>query len=244
MDRGPAVEDGDAGGEPVSTRTAERGMSGQAGRPPVPRRRGLSRLHRRRAGLVRRPAVADRCGHQRHRPQPAPVGTASLSLRRSAPSSRRSDGRCCSSRWAPSWPAPGLFLRLSGRTDRRWAIRLVPLGGLVGFAYFAMYLIHDRQTPLLLMQYTGVGLLDRRASRPASSSCSTSRRGRRPPPSRHRPTPGSPSGCAGPSARCWLARAPTRSSAASSASRASSGCSSSSCWRSPSRPSATTRSCS
>ncbi|HZW01766.1 MAG TPA: ABC transporter permease [Candidatus Deferrimicrobium sp.] len=51
----------------------------------------------------------------------------------------------------------GLFLRLSGRTDRRWVIRLVPMGGLVGFAYFAMYLIHDRQTPLLLMQYTGVG---------------------------------------------------------------------------------------
>jgi ribose transport system permease protein len=51
----------------------------------------------------------------------------------------------------------GLFLRLTGRADRRWAVRLVPLAGLVGFAYFALYLIHDRQTPLLLMQYTGVG---------------------------------------------------------------------------------------
>ena len=51
----------------------------------------------------------------------------------------------------------GLFLKLSGRADRRWAIRLVPLGGFVGFAYFAMYFIHDRQTPMLLMQYTGVG---------------------------------------------------------------------------------------
>jgi ribose transport system permease protein len=51
----------------------------------------------------------------------------------------------------------GLFLKRSGRADRRWVIRLVPLGGLVGFAYFAMYFIHDRQTPMLLMQYTGVG---------------------------------------------------------------------------------------
>jgi ribose transport system permease protein len=31
------------------------------------------------------------------------------------------------------------------------------VAGLVGFAYFAMYFIHDGQTPLMLMQYTGVG---------------------------------------------------------------------------------------
>ncbi len=33
----------------------------------------------------------------------------------------------------------------------------MPLGGLAGVAYFVLYLIHDRQTPALLMQYTGVG---------------------------------------------------------------------------------------
>jgi ribose transport system permease protein len=51
----------------------------------------------------------------------------------------------------------GLFLKLTGRMQRRWAIWLLPLAGLVGFAYFAMYFIHDGRTPLSLMQYTGVG---------------------------------------------------------------------------------------
>jgi ribose transport system permease protein len=34
---------------------------------------------------------------------------------------------------------------------------LVPLGGLMSFAYFAAYLVHDRSTDLLLLGYTGVG---------------------------------------------------------------------------------------
>jgi ribose transport system permease protein len=51
----------------------------------------------------------------------------------------------------------GLILRITGRAERRWATWLIPLAGLVGFAYFAMYFIHDGQTPLMLMQYTGVG---------------------------------------------------------------------------------------
>ena len=51
----------------------------------------------------------------------------------------------------------GLFLQLTGRAERRWVTRLLPVAGLVGFAYFAMYFVHDGQTPLLLMQYTGVG---------------------------------------------------------------------------------------
>ncbi len=50
----------------------------------------------------------------------------------------------------------GLYLELSGR-HARWVSRLVPLGGLVGFAYFALYFIHDRDTDVMLMQYTGVG---------------------------------------------------------------------------------------
>jgi ribose transport system permease protein len=53
--------------------------------------------------------------------------------------------------------AIGLFIRLSGRWARREALLLVPLGGLVAFAYFGLYLVHDRQTPLMLMPYTGVG---------------------------------------------------------------------------------------
>ncbi len=53
--------------------------------------------------------------------------------------------------------AIGLVLGLTGRAQRRWMTWLVPLGGLASFAYFAIYLIHDRGTELLLMQYTGVG---------------------------------------------------------------------------------------
>ena len=51
----------------------------------------------------------------------------------------------------------GLFLELTGRAQRRWLTWLIPLAGLVGFAYFAIYVMHDGQTPLMLMQYTGVG---------------------------------------------------------------------------------------
>ena len=51
----------------------------------------------------------------------------------------------------------GLFLKLTGRTDRRWMTWLVPVGGLISFAYFAIYLVNDRGTELLLLSYTGVG---------------------------------------------------------------------------------------
>jgi ribose transport system permease protein len=51
----------------------------------------------------------------------------------------------------------GLLLDLGGRAQRRWMAWLVPVGGLVSFAYFAIYLAHDRGTDLLLMGYTGVG---------------------------------------------------------------------------------------
>jgi ribose transport system permease protein len=53
--------------------------------------------------------------------------------------------------------AAGLGLRLSGRSGSRWTSRLVPLGGLVAFAYVAVYFVHDRQSSLLLLQYTGIG---------------------------------------------------------------------------------------
>ncbi len=51
----------------------------------------------------------------------------------------------------------GLYLEIAARSSARWSNRLVPLGGLIGFAYFAIYFIHDRGTDVLLMQYTGVG---------------------------------------------------------------------------------------
>ena len=51
----------------------------------------------------------------------------------------------------------GLYPRFSGRHSWRWAARLVPLGGLVGFAYFVGFFLRDRDTPLALMQYTGAG---------------------------------------------------------------------------------------
>jgi len=53
--------------------------------------------------------------------------------------------------------AVGLFLMLGGRVQPRGAAWLVPAGGLVGVAYFVIYLINDRQTSMMLLQYTGVG---------------------------------------------------------------------------------------
>lgn len=50
----------------------------------------------------------------------------------------------------------GLVLELTGRAGERRAW-LVPVGGLAGVAYAIIYLVHDRQTPELLMQYTGIG---------------------------------------------------------------------------------------
>jgi ribose transport system permease protein len=83
----------------------------------------------------------------------------------------------------------GLFLELSGRSHARWVTRLIPLGGLVGFAYFALYFLHDRETPVLLMQYTGVGfwiagfasgflILQYFASRPPAAPSTASAHGR------------------------------------------------------------------
>jgi ribose transport system permease protein len=53
--------------------------------------------------------------------------------------------------------AGGLSLQLTGRAGQRWMTWLVPVGGLVSLAYFALYLVHDRGTDLLLLSYTGVG---------------------------------------------------------------------------------------
>lgn len=51
----------------------------------------------------------------------------------------------------------GLSVDLSGRATRRWMTWLLPLGGIVSFAYFAIYLVNDRSTELLLLGYTGIG---------------------------------------------------------------------------------------
>jgi ribose transport system permease protein len=53
--------------------------------------------------------------------------------------------------------AVGLFLELSGRTSFRRVTWVVPIGALVAFAYFLIYLVHDRGTDLLLLGYTGTG---------------------------------------------------------------------------------------
>jgi ribose transport system permease protein len=53
--------------------------------------------------------------------------------------------------------AIGLASRLTNRLERRWATRLVPAGGLISFAYFIVYLGHDRGTELQLMAFTAVG---------------------------------------------------------------------------------------
>ena len=52
----------------------------------------------------------------------------------------------------------GLFLELEpvAANAPGWAWLRAP-GGLAGLAYFIIYLVHDRQTPAMLMQYTGVG---------------------------------------------------------------------------------------
>jgi ribose transport system permease protein len=51
----------------------------------------------------------------------------------------------------------GLTSRFSERPNWRWASRLVSLGGMAGVAYFVIYVIHDRDTPVFLMRYTGAG---------------------------------------------------------------------------------------
>lgn len=57
----------------------------------------------------------------------------------------------------------GLWLRASdpGTTVRpsrtRWIARMVPIGGLVAFAWFVLYLMEDRSTPVYLMAVAGTG---------------------------------------------------------------------------------------
>lgn len=51
----------------------------------------------------------------------------------------------------------GLASRFSERPNWQWASRLVSLGGMAGVAYFVLYVIHDRDTPVFLMRYTGAG---------------------------------------------------------------------------------------
>jgi len=51
----------------------------------------------------------------------------------------------------------GLGLEIIRRVHERRVGWLVPLGGLAGVAYFIAYLVHDRQTDVTNMQYTGVG---------------------------------------------------------------------------------------
>jgi ribose transport system permease protein len=53
--------------------------------------------------------------------------------------------------------AVGLGVRLTGRGEGRWSAWLVPLGGLLAFLYFVLFLAHDRGTDLQLLAYTGVG---------------------------------------------------------------------------------------
>ena len=53
--------------------------------------------------------------------------------------------------------AIGFFLKTSERWDFRWASGLVPLGGLVTFAYFVLYFLDDRASPVQLLQHTGPG---------------------------------------------------------------------------------------
>ena len=51
----------------------------------------------------------------------------------------------------------GLVLELSGRTNVRRVVWLVPIGALLSFVYFLLYLAHDRGTDLLLLGHTGAG---------------------------------------------------------------------------------------
>ena len=155
-DRDPAVRLGDAGSEPMSTRTAERGMPSQASaRLSLVDIVCLVSTVALLVSFVVLPWVID-------------AGTSvtglSLLLSESPPLTPEVGIVLSEIRWAlllvplaTVMAGVGLFLKLTGRAERRWAIWLLPLAGLVGFAYFAMYLVHDRQTPLMLMQYTGVG---------------------------------------------------------------------------------------
>ena len=51
----------------------------------------------------------------------------------------------------------GFFLTTSARRNVRWAAGLVPLGGLIAFTYFVLYFLDDRDSPVQLLQFTGVG---------------------------------------------------------------------------------------
>jgi ribose transport system permease protein len=51
----------------------------------------------------------------------------------------------------------GLVLEVGRRVHTRRVGWLVPLGGLAGVAYYLTFLVDDRQTDAMLMQYTGVG---------------------------------------------------------------------------------------
>ncbi len=51
----------------------------------------------------------------------------------------------------------GLISKVDGRPSWRWAGRLMPLAGLVGFGYFVLYWLEDQDTPLRLMQFTSSG---------------------------------------------------------------------------------------
>jgi ribose transport system permease protein len=58
----------------------------------------------------------------------------------------------------------GLWLRAArpdtaaSATRARWVARMVPLGGLVAFAWFVLFLIEDRDSPVYLMAVGGAGL--------------------------------------------------------------------------------------
>lgn len=57
----------------------------------------------------------------------------------------------------------GLWLRANGSgasvspSRARWIARMVPLGGLVAFAWFVLYLMEDSSTPVFLMAVAGTG---------------------------------------------------------------------------------------
>ncbi len=51
----------------------------------------------------------------------------------------------------------GFATRSSEVWNRRWVPTLAVLGGLVGFAYFVLYFLDDRDSPVQLLQHTGLG---------------------------------------------------------------------------------------
>ncbi len=50
-----------------------------------------------------------------------------------------------------------LYITTSERWGLRWASALVPVGGLITFAYFVLYFLDDSDSPVQLLQHTGVG---------------------------------------------------------------------------------------